>query len=213
MQGHEAFCRKVKLCSIHFEDKWVRGLYLKFNAIPTLELGEDDIFATTYNIPCVAANCTSTSSIEHIKFFKFPTDPELLKQWISILNVEQGSFRKQMYACKFHFDECYWSLPCLPKGVLPFQKDSELNRDGTYHENEESEKNNRIERTKQIISVNNEIENSSTSGLEEYQELIEIENEEDSFIDESVIANTKEDNNMESAENPGLVRFEITFLD
>ncbi|KAL5279718.1 hypothetical protein ACFFRR_003991 [Megaselia abdita] len=107
----------MKICKNHFEEKCFENSVLKLNAVPTLEIGIIRYLSKHYNKRCSAKGCDSTNSISEMRFFKFPKDPQLLKQWVDILNVPK--VKEYMVACMLHFDKQFWVHLRLPPDALP----------------------------------------------------------------------------------------------
>lgn len=58
--------------------------------------------------------CKSTDG----KFFQFPKDERIRKQWFDRLGVSNKRL-KELHACVLHFDETHWVRHRLPLDILP----------------------------------------------------------------------------------------------
>ncbi|KAL5288803.1 egg family protein [Megaselia abdita] len=151
---------KHKICKIHFEDDCFGDskLKLKFDAIPTKNLGKGEVvhineFREYYHRKCNALNCKSTDS--EIKLFSFPKKERMREKWIDLLKV--NIIKDNMYACRLHFDKEFWNRRRLPYSTLP-------NEMIDQEEEEEMQIYRNIETDQKVFYIVN-IPNSPTPGI------------------------------------------------
>ena len=126
--------KSVRICSAHFEKYCIGGCMRPF-AVPTLELGHDDL--NIYRNPdvikklniretCCVASCKRNRDRDHANLHRFPTHPELLQKWCDNLQkpVPDGTKLFNDAVCEVHFEErCLknkrlekWAIPTLNLG-------------------------------------------------------------------------------------------------
>ncbi|XP_005185206.2 uncharacterized protein LOC101901640 [Musca domestica] len=127
------------VCEVHFEDRCLRNKRLEKWAIPTINLGYDDI---THQLPseeevaehwtkpfapnngdeqgeCCVSTCRRNPQIDDIKLYRPPEDAEQLLKWAHNLQVDAGQL-PLLKICNLHFEShCIgkrllnWAMPTL----------------------------------------------------------------------------------------------------
>ncbi|KAM7353922.1 uncharacterized protein ACRADG_005824 isoform 2-T4 [Cochliomyia hominivorax] len=118
----------LKICKQHFpSESFIVGTdNLKLNAIPVLNLGlqtEQHVVksATVEESKCLVENCQKTPSVDRVKLFGFPDNPEILKKWLFNLNLSPETFRGNELICSKHFDKSSIKNGQLHENAIPTQ--------------------------------------------------------------------------------------------
>ncbi|XP_061390744.1 uncharacterized protein LOC133326084 [Musca vetustissima] len=127
------------VCEVHFEDRCLRNKRLEKWAIPTINLGYEDVphqlpteeeVAEHWTKPfapnngdeqgeCCVSTCRRNPQVDDIKLYRPPEDAEQLLKWAHNLQVDAGQL-PLMKICNLHFEShCIgkrllnWAMPTL----------------------------------------------------------------------------------------------------
>ncbi|XP_053968523.1 uncharacterized protein LOC128869951 [Anastrepha ludens] len=115
MPMHNSF-----VCIKHFEEDAVGPKYLKNGAVPTLNLGYDDVPPNKWTEKKKKRSCCIESCVpkDKVILFAFPRDEETRKNWALACNVQVSS-TDRVFLCQRHFEPTLVAKYKLLKGAFP----------------------------------------------------------------------------------------------
>ncbi|XP_054742574.1 uncharacterized protein LOC129247466 [Anastrepha obliqua] len=115
MPMHNSF-----VCIKHFEEDAVGPKYLKNGAVPTLNLGYDDVPPNKWTEKKKKRSCCIESCVpkDKVILFAFPRDEETRKNWALACNVQVSS-TDRVFICQRHFEPTLVTKYHLLKGAFP----------------------------------------------------------------------------------------------
>ncbi|XP_053956807.1 uncharacterized protein LOC128862288 [Anastrepha ludens] len=115
MPMHNSF-----VCIKHFEEDAVGPKYLKNGAVPTLNLGYDDVPPNKWTEKKKKRSCCIVSCVpkDKVILFAFPRDEETRKNWALACNVQVSS-TDRVFLCQRHFEPTLVAKYKLLKGAFP----------------------------------------------------------------------------------------------
>lgn len=125
-----------RICSMHFPKRCINRYSLCYWAVPTFNLGHDDVanlyqnreltntFTTGEVARCSMPNCTSQRGESNLKFYNFPKDIKSLIKWCQNARLPVQA-KEPRHFCSRHFEErCIgkfrlkpWAVPTLHLGA------------------------------------------------------------------------------------------------
>uniref|UniRef100_A0A1A9WKB2 THAP-type domain-containing protein n=1 Tax=Glossina brevipalpis TaxID=37001 RepID=A0A1A9WKB2_9MUSC len=134
---HQANYTQYRICSLHFPKRCMNRYSLSYWAVPTFNLGHDDV-ANIYqnreisnNIAigemsqCYMPGCRSQRGESNVKFYNFPKDLKTLIKWCQNARLPVHA-KEPRHFCSRHFEEkCFgkfrlkpWAIPTLHLGTV-----------------------------------------------------------------------------------------------
>lgn len=127
--------RALRICSLHFPKRCINRYSLCYWAVPTFNLGHDDVanlyqnreISNTYGMgetaSCSMPNCPNQRNECNIKFYNFPKDTKTMIKWCQNARLPVQS-KEPRHLCSRHFEErCFgkfrlkpWAVPTLHLG-------------------------------------------------------------------------------------------------
>ncbi|KAH8281670.1 hypothetical protein KR054_002114 [Drosophila jambulina] len=125
-----------RICSMHFPKRCINRYSLCYWAVPTFNLGHDDVanlyqnreltntFTTGEVARCSMPHCTSQRGESNLKFYNFPKDIKSLIKWCQNARLPVQA-KEPRHFCSRHFEErCIgkfrlkpWAVPTLHLGA------------------------------------------------------------------------------------------------
>ncbi|KAL9924803.1 uncharacterized protein ACN2A1_009146 [Glossina fuscipes fuscipes] len=134
---HQANYTQYRICSLHFPKRCMNRYSLSYWAVPTFNLGHDDVANIYQNreishsiaigemSQCYMPGCRSQRGESNVKFYNFPKDLKTLIKWCQNARLPVHA-KEPRHFCSRHFEEkCFgkfrlkpWAIPTLHLGTV-----------------------------------------------------------------------------------------------